>query len=136
MSVHLWERGQSDAEFLHCARALHILSIRKCVKFPKRYTFYVSRDIAETASNVHKFVVRGNSVMPRDKSEAKMRREMFVKAGVECRALVSLIEAANEMFGIPADDMEEWAALIEKEIRLIKGELKSAQKRYAGLPDE
>ena len=135
MSVHLWERDTSDADFLHYARELHLVSIRKCVKFPKRYTFYVSQDIAQTASNVHKFVVRGNSVNPHNQHEAQMRRDLFIKAGIECRTLVSLIETANELFGISASDKFEWVALIAKEIRLLKGELKSAQQRYKKLPN-
>ena len=134
MSVHVWERGPSDAEFLHTARQLHIEMIRKAVKFPKRFTFYVSQDMAQTASNIHKFIVRGNSIHPQNQHEAQMRRDMFIKAGIECRALNSLLETAGEMFVIQPSDKFKLCSLIAREINLIKGEMKSAKQRYKNLP--
>lgn len=46
MSVPKGKRGESDVEFLRTARELQLYTIKKCVSFPKRYTFYVSQPIA------------------------------------------------------------------------------------------
>lgn len=40
MSVHKHDRHESQLQFIETARQLEIFTLRNCVKFPKRYTFF------------------------------------------------------------------------------------------------
>ena len=64
MSVIKSNRSESEMEFIHTARQLQIYSIQKCVGFPKRYTFYVSQPIANSATRIYEDVRRANSIYP------------------------------------------------------------------------
>lgn len=134
MSVVKSKRGESNMEFLYTARLLQIYSIRKCVGFPKRYTFYVSQPIANAAVRVHENVKRGNSIYPANRHEAQMRRDYFIQAFAELQSMVSQIEAAAELFDIEPRTMEYWMGMVEKELRLIRSVMNRDRERYKELP--
>lgn len=133
MSVIKSQRSESEVEFLYTARQLQIYTIRKCTGFPKRYTFYVSQPIAACATRIHENVKCANSIYPTNAHEVQIRRDYFIKANAELYNLVSLIEVANELFGIESDKIKHWMELAEKEIRLVKGAMKRDSDRYKNL---
>jgi hypothetical protein len=134
MSVIKSKRGESEMEFIHTARQLHIHTIQKCVGFPKRYTFYVSQPLAEMATRIHEYVKCANSIYPVNQHEVQMRRDYLLRANAELNSMISQIEVANELFGIEGDKMKFWLEIVEKEIRLVKGTLKKDRERYKDLP--
>ena len=134
MAVIKSKRKPSDMDFLYNARQLQIHSIRKCVNFPKRYTFYISQPIANCATRIHENVKLGNSIYPTNQHEVQMRRDYFLKANAELYNLVSLIEVANELFGPDIGSLQYWMDLINDEIRLVKAVMKSDRERYKNIP--
>ena len=134
MSVIKSKRTESEVEFIYTARQLQIYTLQKCVNFPKRYTFYVSQPIAESATRIHEDVKRANSIYPLNQHEAQMRRDYLLRANAELNSLVSQIEVAAELFGIEPDTMRYWMEIVEKEIRLVKAVLKKDRERYKELP--
>ena len=134
MSVIKSKRDESEMEFIHTARQLQIHTIQKCVGFPKRYTFYVSQPIAESATRIHEYVKCANSIYPLNQHEVQLRRDYLPRANAELNSLVSQIEVANELFGIEGEKMKFWLDIVEKEIRLVKGTLKKDRERYKDLP--
>lgn len=134
MSVIKSKRGESDMEFLYNARSLQIYSIQKVVSFPKRYTFYVSQPLANSATRIYEFLKKGNSIYPLNQHEVQMRRDFFLNAYAELQNLVSQIEVAHELFGIEANVMQMWMEMVEKEIRLVKAIMKKDRARYQELP--
>ena len=133
MSVLKSERSASSMEFLYNARQLQIYTVKKCVSFPKRYTFYVGQQISNLAFEIHDFAKCGNSIYPKNAHEYQIRRDYFIKAIAKANSLVSQIEMANELFGIDADAMKYWMDLVEKELRLLKALLKKDRERYKDL---
>lgn len=83
MSVIKSKRNTSEMEFIANARKLQIYTIRKCVSFPKRYTFYVSQPIANSATRIYEDVRRANSIYPVNQHEAQMRRDCFLRANAD-----------------------------------------------------
>lgn len=77
MSVIKSKRSESNMEFVHTARELQIYTIRKCVNFPKRYTFYVSQPIAASATRIHQYAKMANSIYPTNQRESQMRQCTF-----------------------------------------------------------
>lgn len=134
MSVVRSKRGESEVEFLHTARELEMYSIRKCVNFPKRFTFYLSQPIASIATRIYENVKKANSIYPTNHHEAQMRRDYLLTANAELFNLVSQVEVAHEMFGLEPNVMAYWSEIIEKEVRLVKALMKKDKERYKNLP--
>ena len=134
MSVVRSKRSNSPVEFIHTARELQIYSIQKCVGFPKRYTFYVSQHIADSATRVHECVKKANSVFPKNQHEAQIRRDYLIRANAELYSLVSQIEIAQELFGIEYDKVKHWMDIVDREINLVKAVMRSDKERYKDLP--
>ena len=133
MSVIRSEREVSELQFLNTARELQIYSIKKCVNFPKRYTFYVSQPIANISTRIHQYVKLGNSIFPTNAHEAQLRLDYFLKAKAEVNNLVSQIEVACELFDIEENSMKHWMSLISTELKLLKALIKSDRQRYKKL---
>ena len=133
MSVVKGKRGESSMEFLYNARKLQIYTVQRCAKFPKRYTFYMGQPIAHIGIRIHEYVKLANSIYPSNKHEAQMRRDYFIKARAECNNLVSQVEVASEMFHIDADSVLHWMELIDTEIKLITGVMRSDKERLKNL---
>ena len=133
MSVVKSRRGESDMEFLHNARQLRIYTIRKCTNFPKRYTFYVSQPLVNTAAKVHDNVERANHIIPTNRQQAELRMDYFSVAQWELDSLVSQLGIAAELFGIPPETMEQWIGMIDLEKRLIRGVVSRDKVRYKNL---
>ena len=133
MSVVKSKRGESDMEFIHTARELQIYTIRKCVKLPKRYTFYVSQPLANAATRIHEYVKMANSIYPLNAHEAQMRCDYLLRANAELNSFVSQIEIAHEMFGLEPKLIQGWMDLVDREIRLVKGTMKKDNERYKHL---
>ena len=134
MSVIKSKRAVSDMEFLYNARKLQIYSIKKCVNFPKRYTFYVSQPLANAATRIYEQVKKGNSIYPTNQHEAQLRRDCFIKANAELQSMVSQLEVAQELFGIEMNTLKFWADIVDTEIRLVKAVMKADRTRYKDLP--
>ena len=117
-------------QFVDTASKLHIYTVKQCVKFPKRYTFYVSQNISDTASEILKCVKSANSIYPTNAHEVQVRRDYFLRAYAETQSLVSLINDAKEMFDISGSTMTGWMELIQAELNLLKGILKTDKQRY------
>ncbi len=133
MSVIRSQRAESEVEFLHTARELQIYTIKKCVSFPKRYTFYMSQPIADAATHVHEWVKMANSIYPVNAHEVQIRRDYFLRANAQLNSMVSQIEVAHELFGLEPNVMKFWMDLVEKEIRLVKAILKKDRERYKNI---
>ncbi len=134
MTVIKSKRSVSEMEFIATARKLEMHTIRKCVNFPKRYTFYVSQPLAAASTRIYENVKKGNSIYPTNQHEVQMRRDYFLVAHAELQSMISQLEVAAELFGIDADAMKYWMELVDTEIRLVKAVLKNDRARYKDLP--
>lgn len=135
MSVHKSQQTPSNQQFVKTARELELYTIKKCVGFPKRYTFYVSERLANLASTVYEECVKANSIFPTKQWEYKLRRKHLVEARASARALVAKIESAAELFDIDYEKIEYWMGFVDEEIRLLNGLLESDASRFKNLPE-
>ena len=117
-------------QFLDTASKLHIFTIKQCVKFPKRYTFYVSQDIAAVSSQILDCAKSANSIYPTNAHEAQLRRDYLLQAYAKSQSLISFIGDAKELIEISGSVMTEWMELIQAELRLLRGAMKNDKQRY------
>ena len=130
MSVPKSRRGESEMEFIYNARQLQLYTIRKCVAFPKRYTFYVSQPLVNDSKQIHDNVKMANSIFPSNAHEAQIRRDYLLKAYAGLHSMVSQLEVARELIGIDGRVMSYWVNLIISEIRLVQAVIRRDAERF------
>ena len=133
VSVIKSKRNVSQMEFLHKARELEIYTIKKCINFPKRYTFHFTQFLTESSVRIYENVKKANSVFPQNQHEAQMRRDYLLRARCELQSMISQLEVAQEIFGLPENVMEFWVGLIAQELDLLRGVLSNDSSRYKNL---
>lgn len=131
MSVLKANRGESPVQFLDTARQLEVYTIRNCLKFPKRYTFFITTEIVALAQQVYDGVKSANSIYPATKDDVAKRREYFTAANCSLQCLVSQLDVVKELFGSTIEDKTwvRWMGLIADEARLIANIKKSDAQR-------
>ena len=136
MSVVRSQRGESTLEFLRNAKELEVFTIRKCVNtIPKRYTFYIGQHLASLSTDIYGLVKDANSRYPTNAHEAQMRRDCLINAYGKCQGLLSQVELAYDIIRFDTNILEEWARLIDTEMRLIKGVMKSDEDKFKRFQD-
>lgn len=133
ISVIKSKRNESNLQFLDTAFKLYTYTIQQCVKFPKRYTFYVSQGIADTASRILQDVKKANSIYPTNEHEVQMRRDFFLTAYAGAQSLITQINAATELFQISGSVLTGWMELIQSELNLLRGIMKKDRARYKNI---
>lgn len=132
MSVLKSKRGESSAQFLETARELEIYTIHQCVKFPKRYTFFITAEIVRLSQEVLNGVKSANSIYPTNSIEAQLRRNHFIEAYCGLQNMISQLSVAKELFGtiFEAKVWTKWLDLIESEAKMITAMKKSDRERF------
>lgn len=133
ISVIKSKRNTSKMEFIHTARALQLYTIRKCVNFPKRYTFYISQPLVASATNIYACVLKGNGMYPTNQHEVQKRRDVFLDAYAELNNFSAQLELAYEIIEFKPDVLKHWSGLVYKEFSLVKAVLKSDKARFKDL---
>lgn len=131
MSVLKSNRSESHLQFLDTARELEIFTLRKCLKFPKRYTFFITTEIVKLSQSIYNNVKSANSVFPAGITEIELRKNYLIKANCDLQCLISQLDVAKEMFGneIKSSVWCNWMDLIEREIKLISALRKKDRER-------
>ena len=135
MSVLKSKRKTSSLQFLENALQIQLYTLRCVSKFPKRYTYLLSKHLTDAAAHGHEQVKKANSIYPRNKHEAQIRRDCFIKAYAEYQHLISQINVAEEMFEISENSIITWMNLINDELKLLKSIMKTDSDRYKKLSE-
>lgn len=140
MSVLSSKRSVSAVQFVDTARELEIYTLRHCVRFPKRYSFFITTEIARLAQSVYNNVKSANSVFPTNASEVQRRRDYLIVANCDLQCLISQLDIAKNLITQTANNKpiessvwQKWLDLIEQEAKLISAVKKSDKERYANL---
>ena len=138
MSVLKRFRGETTADFLDNAIDLAAYTLQQCKReniIPKNRTFYGGVDIYKAAMEVVAKASRGNSIHPRDKADARIRRNEMLGAREALEELEVRVAIMHEEQHFPEKVVKEWSRLMEREERLLNGILQSDLERAATLPD-
>ncbi len=130
ISVIKSKQKLSGVQFLDTAILLQIHTIKQCAKFPRKYTFYVTQDIAKLANSICDHAKEANSIYPTNLHEVQMRRDHLLNAYTQVQALSTKINNAQEFFPISGGVVTEWMDLIDTELKVLQGIMKSDKRRY------
>ena len=119
-------------QFVDTARELQIYTLRQAIKFPKRYTFFITTEIVRLAQAVYNNVKSANSVYPTNAAEAQLRREFLTRANCDLQCLISQLDIAKDIFGGSVDSKvwQKWMDIIANEARLISAVKKADKERF------
>lgn len=123
MSVIASKRSESSVQYVTTARDLLKFTTQKCLKLPKRLTFFISTDLVKTTQDIYKIVLHIKTLYKTDKIEKKIEL---------CEKVISLLNYVYSMIDIikvyspnfSASAFERWIELVNKETALIKGVVK------------
>jgi len=119
-------------QFVDTARELEIYTIKQCLKFPKRHTFFITTEIVQLSRNVYNYVKSANSIYVTKASDAQMREEFLIKANCDLQCLISQLDIAKELFGATIDSKVwmRWMEYISEEAKLISAVRKRDKERH------
>ena len=132
-SVLKYNRNLSPMEFENNARKLMLYTIQRCGHFPKRYTFYLGVHLAKDAREMYSYIKRANAKEPTTLAEAKIRRANFMQAISLLWSMVGQIEIVKDLFRISDNVMEEWMGMIDFELELLNGVMRTDANHMARL---
>lgn len=143
MSVYASQRSEARVEYIRVAQELAVYSLKQTKKFPKSFRFSLTNEIVKLAMEIHEYALRGNSIFVHkamSDMEFQLRQEYLTKARSALFALSSLLTITfalvlegNNFLGDKQQSsriFKEWATLINREAALIKGVIKSDNRRY------
>jgi len=138
MSVPSWERNESKVEFIDNARKLYEHTLKYTKKFPKSATFLVTRDIVEFAMIVFKNVISANKIYVKTEGDLAQRRYLLNEVLGNLSSLDAFIPIVKDIYGVQLSDFGwvEWGRLISKEQELVKGVMRSDEKKFTSINAE
>ena len=123
MSVIASKRSESSVQYVTTARDLLKFTTQKCLKLPKRLTFFISTDLVKTTQDIYKIVLHIKTLYKTDKIEKKIELcEKVMSLLNYVYSMIDIIKVYAPNFSVSA--FERWIELVNKETALIKGVVK------------
>ena len=121
MSVIVAKRKRSRLEYVSTSSDLLKYTIQRCLKLPKRLTFFITTKIVDTAHDIYKNVLYIEKLYY--SKELEIRKTKINKTIAVLEYLGSTLDIlmiyAQAQF--TEKQWEKWVGLINKEIALLKG---------------
>ena len=139
MAVLTSKRQESNLQFLDNALALEVYTIKRCVRFPKRYQHLFGDPLCRLSMDVLNNAKAANSIYPVNEHEVQARRDYLTRAQVAVQQMISQIDVARIMFEEENDYQPKesswltWLKLMDDEARLISGVRKSDRERFKSI---
>lgn len=137
MSVLKSKRGESEVQFLDTARELEIYTIKQCACFPKRFMFFITKELVDLATRVYNNAKAANSIYVTTADDARLRRECIVKANCALQCLISQLDIAREFIRATDDNApikskvwQTWIDLVTTEAKLLSALKNSDSERF------
>lgn len=142
MSVIESKRDLSRMQYVKIAQDLLKFTTQRCLKLPKRLTFFISTDLVKTAQEIYKTVLHIRSYYSRsDVSQKRLDLCDYVLARLDY--LASMLDILyiyapiqepsnvnkNKRMIMTPKTFERWVALIDEETLLIKGLIKKEKEK-------
>ncbi len=136
MSVLKNNRGESSAEFLNMADTIEVYTISQCSKIPRRFLHTLTNKIINLSIECHCNLKSANSIYPRNKHEAQMRRDLLQMAVNDIENMGTQIHILSRVTDkISFESLETWSTMLMTELKLIRGLMRKDAERYNKLKD-
>lgn len=130
---------EKDAVFLPVQNAVDIYGtlLKICIHMPKRKNDLVAKPLLEMSTEMVDCVKRGNSIIPKYKSDAIIRRNYVLKSKAACDSLSTqlnvFVENPELQDNISNGDLMRLAGLVTEELKQLQDMLNNDEVRYRNL---
>lgn len=132
---HVLDKRKFDRlAFLGKMAKLHRYTFQKTAHAPNSAFDALSRRIDDFATNALYDVVMANAKEPRTKAEAQARDAWLKDAIDNLNAMQRPMVGLWNIMQYSESIMDEWAGMLDEEIRILTGLRDADRKRYSGLP--
>lgn len=121
MSVIVAKRKQSRLEYVSTSSDLLKYTIQRCLKLPKRLTFFITTKIVDTAHDIYKNVLYIEKLYYSKELEIRKTKINETIAVLEYLGSTLDILMIYAQAQFTEKQWEKWVGLIDKEIALLKG---------------
>lgn len=91
MSVPQWRRSESKMEYVKGAMDLVKYTTQKCLKLPKRLTFFISTDLVKISQDIYKDVIYIKTLYSPTTDHENKRKELVESAVAKLEYLASML---------------------------------------------
>lgn len=128
MSVIVSKRSESSVQFVATARELVKYTTQKCLKLPKRLTFFISTDLVKTAQEIYKDAIYIKTLYQIEYINERIM--LCEKCISRCEYITSMLDIVK----IYSPELSEknftrWIEILDYEISLLKGLIKKDKER-------
>lgn len=130
---------EKDAVFLPVQNTVDIYGtlLKICIHMPKRKNDLVAKPLLEMSTEMVDCVKRGNSIIPKYKSDAIIRRNYVLKSKAACDSLSTqlnvFVENPELQDNISNGDLMRLAGLVTEELKQLQDMLNNDEVRYRNL---
>lgn len=121
MSVIVAKRKRSRLEYVSTSSDLLKYTIQRCLKLPKRLTFFITTKIVDTAHDIYKNVLYIEKLYYSKELEIRKTKINETIAILEYLGSTLDILMIYAQAQFTEKQWEKWVGLINKEIALLKG---------------
>ena len=122
MSVKVADRKESKMQYIQTARELLKYTLQKSLKFPKRYTFFITTKLVDASQDVYKRVCMIEALYSHTEQHKAKRVELCEECIGILHYLVSQLDIVKLFVkDIPLKAFSRWVEIIDYEERLLKG---------------
>lgn len=121
MSVIVAKRKRSRLEYVSTSSDLLKYTIQRCLKLPKRLTFFITTKIVDTAHDIYKNVLYIEKLYYSKELEIRKTKINETIAVLEYLGSTLDILMIYAQAQFTEKQWEKWVGLINKEIALLKG---------------
>ncbi len=97
------DRKKSPMEFVDTADKIEARTLQICMKWPKRYMFFITQRTVNLASEVYELVQKANAIMPKSEAQREDRIRLLTHALGALYAYAQKIERAYSLFPLCGD---------------------------------
>lgn len=119
--------------FLDNMSKLQRYTYQKISHVPRKYYDYVSGEIVHCVNNAWYAVLTGNSIIPQSKEEAAEREKLFRYAKEQINLMQRPLYALWNVENFSEREMDEWAGMLDGELRLLTGVIEADAERYCDI---
>lgn len=119
--------------FLDNMSKLQRYTYQKLSHVPRKYYDYVSGEIIQCVNNAWYAVLTGNSIIPKEIEEANEREKLFQYAKEQINLMQRPLYALWNVESFSEREMDEWAGMLDGELRLLTGVIEADAERYCDI---
>lgn len=134
MMLTLPRQKAKELQFIKTMCDLHKYSYQKIGHAPAGCTDFIGQQLAALADAALYHVIAANRKMPETKQEALQRAQHLQEAIDSLNGMQRPVLALWNLMDYSERTMDEWAGLIDAELKLLEGLKKADKGRFSALP--